>query len=575
MKTLKVLFLTTAALCAAVFLFVLVTMPPAAARLGGTVSAGGRTVVAGVVHVHTRRSDGTGTIEQVAAAVARAGLSFVVFTDHGDATRQPDPPAYRSGVLCIDAVEISTAGGHYVAIGMQPSPYPLGGEARDVVEDVKRLGGFGVAAHPDSPKPALRWREWDAPFDAIEWLNADSEWRDKTKARLVHAFFEYMLRGPESVASLFSRPATTLARFDTLTRQRRVVALAGADAHARIGMRNGDDPYQEGASLDLPSYESVFRAFAIRAQLDRPLSGRAGIDALAVRGALAAGHVYTAVDALATPPVFEFSARSGPYSARAGDDLALGGPVDVTAAVNAPASRLVLFEDGRVVAEGAGSVRYRAPERPAVFRVEAALASAPGRPPIPWIVSNPIYVGSPLDPRRPAPRTEPTQFTDIPPVAAEWVVEREPHCRGALSADSASALNLDFSLAERPVVNQYVAAVHPANGLDAYDRLMFRATADKPMRVSVQLRAPTPPAGERWQRSVYVDSQPRDIVVFLDDVRPVGKTSSWKPNLARVDSVLFVIDTTNAKPGASGRLRLETVRWAGTGTRTGDADRRP
>ena len=34
---------------------------------------------------------------------ARAGLKFIVFTDHGDATRTPDPPAYRSGVLCIDA----------------------------------------------------------------------------------------------------------------------------------------------------------------------------------------------------------------------------------------------------------------------------------------------------------------------------------------------------------------------------------------------------------------------------------------------------------------------------------------
>ena len=30
-----------------------------------------------------------------------------------------------------------------------------GGEPRDVVEDVKRLGGFGYAAHPDSPKTEL------------------------------------------------------------------------------------------------------------------------------------------------------------------------------------------------------------------------------------------------------------------------------------------------------------------------------------------------------------------------------------------------------------------------------------
>ena len=40
-------------------------------------------------------------------AAARAGLKFVVFTDHGDATRPPNPPTYRSGVLCLDGVEVS------------------------------------------------------------------------------------------------------------------------------------------------------------------------------------------------------------------------------------------------------------------------------------------------------------------------------------------------------------------------------------------------------------------------------------------------------------------------------------
>ena len=38
------------------------------------------------------RSDGRGTPEQIAHAAARAGLKFVVITDHGDATRTPDPP---------------------------------------------------------------------------------------------------------------------------------------------------------------------------------------------------------------------------------------------------------------------------------------------------------------------------------------------------------------------------------------------------------------------------------------------------------------------------------------------------
>ena len=133
--------------------------------------------VPGILHVHTKASDGLSGPDEIAAAAARAGLKFVVFTDHGDATRQPDPPAYRSGVLCLDGVEISTTGGHYIAIDMPQAPYPLGGEPRDVAEDVRRLGGFGIAAHPDSPKPQLRWNDWSVPVDAIEIVNLDTSWR--------------------------------------------------------------------------------------------------------------------------------------------------------------------------------------------------------------------------------------------------------------------------------------------------------------------------------------------------------------------------------------------------------------
>ena len=65
-----------------------------------------------------------------------------------------------SGVLCLDAVEISTNSGHYVAIGLPQAPYRLGGDAAAVVEDVRRLGGFGIIAHPDSAKRELAWRDW-------------------------------------------------------------------------------------------------------------------------------------------------------------------------------------------------------------------------------------------------------------------------------------------------------------------------------------------------------------------------------------------------------------------------------
>ena len=60
--------------------------------------------------MHTRRSDGAGTPDDVADGRGAAGLDFVVLTDHGDATQFIDAPRYIDGVLVLDGVEISTDG---------------------------------------------------------------------------------------------------------------------------------------------------------------------------------------------------------------------------------------------------------------------------------------------------------------------------------------------------------------------------------------------------------------------------------------------------------------------------------
>src|SRR4051812_45263155 len=138
--------MAAAVLATVVAIVVWTRLPPKQQILQRTFDDGS---VAGVLHIHSIRSDGRGTPEQIAHEAARAGIKFIVITDHGDATRKPDPPIYREGVLCLDGVEISTSGGHYIAIDMPAAPYPLAGEARDVVDDVRRLGGFGIVAHPD------------------------------------------------------------------------------------------------------------------------------------------------------------------------------------------------------------------------------------------------------------------------------------------------------------------------------------------------------------------------------------------------------------------------------------------
>ena len=141
----------------------------------------------------------------IAAAAARAGLQFVILADHGDGTRVT-PPRYLSGVLCIEAVEVNTSGGHLVALGARPSAYPLAGTPAAVVEDVHRLGGMAIAAHPASPRPSLRWHDWSVPLDGLEWLNADSEWRDQLVGSIGRLLFTYALRPVATLASTLDPP---------------------------------------------------------------------------------------------------------------------------------------------------------------------------------------------------------------------------------------------------------------------------------------------------------------------------------------------------------------------------------
>jgi hypothetical protein len=131
-----------------------------------------------------------------------------------------------------------------------------------------------------------------------------------------------------------------------------------------------------------------------------------------------------------------------------------------------------------------------------------------------------------------------------------------------IGALGGTQLLLRFAISGTAGENPYVGFVMPATaGIAMYERLVFTARADRPMRLSVQLRSPDG-EGERWRRSVYLDSTPRTIDVAFNDFRPVGSTSSPRPALAKIDSILFVIDTINNKIGSNGQIQIDDIRYA-------------
>lgn len=573
----KKLLIATAAFVAAVAALVGFSIQPRRVLLPPAPDDG---AVPGAFHVHTNRSDGLSGPDEIAAAAARAGLKFVIFTDHGDGTRRPDPPAYRSGVLCLDGVEISTNGGHYVALDMPPAPYPLAGAARDVVEDVRRIGGFGIAAHPDSGKPQLRWQAWDAPIDGVEMLSLDTGWRlwvedartpaEKWAARrhLAAAILDYPFRPAETIAGLIRSGETLNAQWAGIAARRPAVTLGGVDAHARLDLQ--DDPVDVRYALPLPGYESSFRVLSIRVRPERALTGDAVADAALVMRAIRAGHLYTAVDAVATPPSFEFTATSAEGIAREGDQLTAGAPVTLRVRSNAPPAFTATVWNGVQIvgsddreqdftltlpAGEAGEywVEIRAPGRP-----RGAWGGRTTVTSLPWIRSNPIYVRGPAEPARAAARPGATVREPMFNGSSTegWRAEHDPTSLAVVETVTmvgGAELRLRYGLAGGHSPGRVAAlAFDTPGGIAAHDRLALTLRGERPMRISIQLRIGD--AGDRWSRSIYVAPAHEERTIFFDDFTPHGATSTPRPPLGEIRSILFVIDATNFKPGDSGRM---------------------
>ena len=559
--------LAAAALVAAVAVWIAVSLPPA--RVALRPPADDPNILPGVFHVHTNRSDGRSSPEQIAAAAARAGLKFVIFTDHGDGTAKPAAPVYYGGVLCLDGVEVSTRGGHYIAIDLPPTPYPLGGDARDVIEDVRRFGGFGVVAHPDSPKDDLRWREWNEPFDGIELINLDSGWRTRVAESgwgvLVRALGTYPIRPSETIGHLVGESTVAGARWESLTRRRRIVALGGADAHAKVAVADVD-PGDNRFSLPIPSYEASFGTLTMHVRLDAELSGDAHADARMVLSAIRGGRLYTALSAMAAPPYLEFTAANKQGSVQAGDELPAGGPITLRVRTNAPAGFTAAVWRGNEVISGERTEQHftiEAPADPAVYRVE--IRADRSRSPL-WLLSNPIYVRGPgpstVSPARP-PATDTKRLFEGRE-APGWSTETDPTSLAAFDVLRGTAipeLALRFGLATGDGNHQFAAlGVATADGLAPYDRLTFEARSEAPMRVSVQLRAPVnPDYQERWERSIYLEPTDRPVSVVFDDMTPIGTTQTFRAPLPNVRSIVFVVDRTNTKAGTSGRIWFRNI----------------
>ena len=268
----------------------------------------------------------------------------------------------------------------------------------------------------------------------------------------------------------------------------------------------------------------------------RRSSGDAAADARRLIDAIRSGRVYSVIDALATPGQPDVHGDQRTQTAQMGESLAIDGDVLLRASASAPpGTTLVLLRDGQRVHEVTdGPLETNGGKEPGVYRIEAYTANAPGGPPVPWIVSNPIYVGLAIGRRSPA-----TSLSRVPhsrahrrsrrrvgPERHERVVDvGRRRIRAHARSRAIRRSTWTFALSPGTPAGQFAAVRVPVSGgLAAFDRVRFRVSASAPMRVWVQLRAPVGNT-ERWgsdllrrRRTTHRRCRVRDVLRDRRDV---------------------------------------------------------
>lgn len=347
----------------------------------------------GVVHVHSfLGGHSTGSFEAIIAAAKQNQLDFVVMTEHTSAnfnTAAMTLKEVHSGVLFINGNEVSAPTKERLLIfpGDETAVMPEGSSVADVLSRTKARSALALVAYPEE------FKSWNAQgYDGVEVYNVYTNARTiNPLVMLFDGLWSYRSYPDLLFATFFARPANSLRLWDDAIRLtgKRLVASAGNDAHANVGLNLNDASGKTWVGFKADPYERSFRL--VRMHLLLP-TGEA-LNSSSLLQAFSAGHCFIGFDLFGDTTGFRFIATNGSDQKIQGDEIAAGN--GVTLSVQVPVSaRVVLLKDGQVFSDETGIKEkdYAVAEKGS-YRLEVYLPQLPG--PVshqPWIVSNPIYV---------------------------------------------------------------------------------------------------------------------------------------------------------------------------------------
>ena len=344
----------------------------------------------GVIHVHTSLGGhSNGTFAELIAAARVNQLDFVIMTEHPQTefdTSAMTLSGVHSGVLFVNGNEVATANGDRLLLvpGSANAASMNAQATQQIIDQQHAAGGLAFVAYPSESQ------NWQSTTPSgIEVYNLFTNTKAANRFGLFFdGVWSYRSYADLMFANFFSRPDENLKRWDqSITNlNRKLVAIAGNDAHSNIGVNLNDESGKQIIGIKLDPYERSFRTVRTHVLIKK----EKGLTRESLLEALGQGHCYVSFDLFSDGSGFRFAASDSVHLM--GDDLAAGDQLKLIA--TAPlAVRFVLLKNGMTMAEKSGTSAEFNPSGAGAYRIEAYLnglaAPAAGKP---WIISNPIYI---------------------------------------------------------------------------------------------------------------------------------------------------------------------------------------
>ncbi|MGZ8847768.1 MAG: hypothetical protein ACXW3C_15015 [Pyrinomonadaceae bacterium] len=342
----------------------------------------------GVIHVHSfLGGHSTGGFVELISAATSNQLDFVIMTEHPQAgfdTSAMTLNGIHEGVLFVNGNEASTANGDRLLLipGTSKAGSLNATSTQQSIDQQKTNGGLAFAAYPTESQ---NWQS--TSVDGVEVYNLF------TNARQINpivTFFDglwsYRSYPDLMFANFFTRPTENLKRWDESIGSRKLVAIAGNDAHSNVGVSLNDAAGRQLIGLKLDPYERSFRTVRTHVLIKKDK----GLTRESLLEALSQGHCYLSFDIFSDATGFGF--RASDSDKIMGDETSSSSAAKLVA--QSPLSaRIVLIKNGNPIDQKLGTTVEFSPDGPGIYRVEAYLDSLPS--PVrgqPWVIANPIYV---------------------------------------------------------------------------------------------------------------------------------------------------------------------------------------